>query len=306
MKKNILKLRPHFEYRVWANDNLKKIFHLSNELIGEAWLVSALEGKSSIITNLPNEQDLLSFYKNKDNAYFFNNYNLEHEYPLLSKIIDAKEDLSVQIHPDDKYAKKFNSLGKTECWYVLDTKNDNSIILGHNAKDINDFKNKIKSKKWNELLKKIPIKKGDFVYVESTKIHAIKSETLIFELQQSSDITYRVYDYDRLDNGKKRDLHLEHVYNLIKTPDVDLELYKITNRQGYLVSNNLFNLKLIKNKNKNEYIFNDAMWLQVTIIEGFGYINNLRANKYDSFLIAYNEKIILDGEIELLISYINC
>lgn len=306
MREKILKLKPHFEYRVWAGDNLKHFLNLPFESIGEAWVISALKEKSSTITNLKNEQDLLSFYKDASNAYFFNGYNLKYEYPLLSKIIDAKEDLSVQIHPDDEYAKKFKSLGKTECWYILDTKKNNSVVLGHNAKNLDEFKNRVEKKEWNKLLKNKAIEKGDFIYVESTKIHAIKSGTLIFELQQSSDITYRVYDYDRLDNGKKRELHLNHVYNLVKTPDEELNPIFISNRKDYLVSNKLFNLKLIENSKINNYYFKDAMWTQITIIEGMGKINSLDAKKYDSFLVAYNEEIIIDGEMKALISYISC
>lgn len=304
MKPTILKLKPHFEYRVWANENIKKNFKLKEESIGEAWVVSAFEKKSSIITNLKNEIELLSFYKDKNNSYFFNNYNLTNEYPLLSKIIDAKDDLSVQIHPNNEYAKQFNSLGKTECWYILDTKDNNSVVLGHNANNIDQFKDMIKNNKWNELLKEVPIKIGDFIYVESTKIHAIKANTLVFELQQSSDITYRVYDYDRLDKGQKRELHLDHVYNLINTPDKIIDNITISNKKDYLVSNELFNLKLIENENENTYFFEEALWIQITIIDGEGKINGLDASKYDSFLVAHKTKIIISGKIKLLISYV--
>ena len=299
----ILKIKPHFEYRVWAGDNIKSIFKLNQDSIGEAWLISAFKDRSSKIENL-NNVSLYDFYNDKKNAWFFGNYNLYNEYPLLTKIIDAKEDLSVQIHPDNEYAKQFNSLGKTECWYVLDTKPNNYVVLGHNAKTFEEFKSMVDSNKWNELLKQKPIKKGDFIYVESTKIHAIKGGSFIFELQQSSDITYRVYDYDRLDNGKKRMLHLDHVYNLVKTPDLVITRKEVTNKENYLVSNKLFNLMKIENKNNNTYEFNDALWLQVTIIYGEGIINGLKASKFDSFIIANNEKLNMSGNLICLVSYV--
>lgn len=304
MQYKILKLKPHFEYRVWANSNIKKDFNLVENQIGEAWIISALKDKASKIENAHYE-DLYSFYNNEKNSYFFNNYNLKNEYPLLTKIIDAKDDLSVQIHPDDEYAKSFNSLGKTECWYILDTIENNHVILGHNAKNIDEFKEKVENKQWNDLLKKKEIKKGDFVYVESTKIHAIKSNTLIFELQQSSDITYRVYDYDRLDKGKPRELHLDQVYDLVKFPDRDTLQTNISNKKDYLVANNLFNLKLIENKEVQEYEFENANWLQVSVIEGSGEVNDLEANKYDSFLIAFGEKLKLKGNIKCLVSFVS-
>ena len=304
MKISILKLKPHFEYRVWANENLKTIFNLEQDKIGEAWLISALENKSSIITNLAQPESLLDFYNNPDNAAFFGNYNLNNPYPMLAKIIDAKDDLSVQIHPDDQYAKQFNQLGKTECWYILDTKNNNEIVLGHNAKSLEAFKDTIAQQQWDQLLKKQPIKKDNFIYVPAKKIHAIKANTLIYELQQSSDITYRVYDYDRLDNGQKRELHLDHVFNLIETPDQDLAPEKISNLADYLVANEQFYLKVIDNDQTNQYQFKDAKWIQLSVIEGSGKINNLAAKKFDSFLIANNNDVIIEGKCKCLISFI--
>lgn len=304
MKISILKLKPHFEYRVWANENLKTIFNLDEDKIGEAWLISALENKSSIITNLAQPESLLDFYNNPDNAAFFGNYNLNNPYPMLAKIIDAKDDLSVQIHPDDQYAKQFNQLGKTECWYILDTKNNNEIVLGHNAKSLEAFKDAIDQHQWDQLLKKQPIKKDNFIYVPAKKIHAIKANTLIYELQQSSDITYRVYDYDRLDNGQKRELHLDHVFNLIETPDQDLAPEKISNLADYLVANEQFYLKVINNDQTNQYQFKDAKWIQLSVIEGSGKINNLAAKKFDSFLIAHNNDVMIEGKCKCLISFI--
>lgn len=304
-KIKVLKIYPHFEYRVWAGNKIKKTFNLKQMNIGEAWLVSGMKEKSSIIENL-NNQTLYDFFKNKKNGYFFNNYNLDNEYPLLSKIIDAKHDLSVQIHPDDEYAKKYNSVGKAECWYILSTVKNNSIIYGHNAQSIEEFKLLVKNQEWNKLLKSTSIKKNDFFYVDAKKIHAIKGGTLIFELQQSSDITYRVFDYNRLDKGKLRELHLDHVFNLIQAPDIEIDKNLISNNPSYLVSNSKFNLKLIKNNslNKKEYIFSRAKWVQLTIIKGEGFVNNFYAKAYDSFLIAYNEKVIIEGRLSCLIYYI--
>lgn len=301
MKNKTLKIIPHFEYRVWAGDNIERIFKTKEDSIGEAWVISGLKNKSSLIENT--NQSLYDFYNDKNNSWFFGSYNLNNEYPLLSKIIDAKTDLSVQIHPNDEYAKKYDSLGKTECWYILDTKPNNSIIFGHNAKTLNEFKEMVQQRQWDQLLKEKPIKKDDFIYVESTKIHAIKGGTLTFELQQSSDITYRVYDYDRLDKGKKRELHLEQVYDLVKCPDAILNRKEITNKNNYLVANNLFNL--LKIEQEGEYLFDEALWLQVTVIDGEGTVNGIEAKKYDSFLIANGEKLKIRRNLVCLVSYIS-
>lgn len=304
MTTNILKLKPHFEYRVWAGTTLKQAFNLSPDGIGEAWLISALEGKAAVISNLPSQPDLLKFYSDPSNANFFASYNLTHPYPLLAKIIDARADLSVQIHPDDDYARQFGMLGKTECWYVLDTAAHNEVVLGHHASTLADFKQRIAKRQWSQLLKSQPIHPGAFIYVPARKIHAIKANTLIYELQQSSDITYRVYDYDRLDRGHQRELHLDHVYNLIETPDRPMPPEAISARPDYLVANHQFNLKLITNVSSTTYAFPEAKWVQLSVIEGCATIDDLPANLYDSFLIAHQSSFTITGSCKCLVSYI--
>lgn len=121
------------------------------------------------------------------------------EFPLLIKILDAKDDLSIQIHPNDEYAAEHEngSLGKTECWYVLDCEPDATIIVGQRAKDRAEAAQMIEEGRWDDMLNVLPIHKGDFFQIDSGTVHAIKTGTLILETQQSSDVTYRLYDYDR-------------------------------------------------------------------------------------------------------------
>ena len=141
------------------------------------------------------------------------------------KIIDAKEDLSIQVHPDDAYAgaNENGSLGKTECWYVLDCKEDSALVVGHNAKTKEELTGMIREGKWKELLREVPVKKGDFIQIEPGTVHAIKGGLMILETQQNSDITYRVYDYDRLTDGKPRQLHLDKSIDVITVPAKSVE-----------------------------------------------------------------------------------
>ena len=141
-------------------------------------------------------------------------------FPLLIKIIDAKKDLSIQVHPDDEYARihENGSKGKTECWYILDCDPGATIIVGHNAKTHEELEDMIANNRWNDLLREIPIKKGDFFQIFPGTVHAIKGGTLILETQQNSDVTYRVYDYGRLQNGKPRDLHIRQSLDVIRVP----------------------------------------------------------------------------------------
>ena len=302
----ILKLKPHFESRIWAGNYLNQLFAKQSQQkqIGEAWIISAYPEKSATITNLEQAQSLLNFYQDPAHSAFFANYNLEHPYPLLVKIIDAGQDLSVQIHPDDAYAKQFGALGKTECWYVLATKANNYVIHGHHAVSLAQFQSLVEQRRWDELLKKQPINAGDFIYVPAKKIHAIKGQTLIYELQQSSDITYRVYDYERLENGQKRPLHLKEVYDLIETPDVIWNQTAISNQPDYLVANEQFFLQKITNQGQQTHFYPEAKWLQLTLINGQAQIENLNAQPYDSFLIAHQSRFTIQGDCECLVSYI--
>lgn len=136
------------------------------------------------------------------------------------KIIDAKGDLSIQVHPDDAYAKEHEngSLGKTECWYILDCEPGTEIVIGHHAKDHEEMEAMIRGHEWDRLSGRFLSKKGDFFQINPGCVHAIKGGTLILETQQSSDITYRVYDYDRLSDGKPRTLHVEQSIATIEAP----------------------------------------------------------------------------------------
>lgn len=293
----IIFLEPIIDYKIWGGTNLSKYgYNIEKDNAGEAWLISCFKNKSNRILNLEN-QNLYDFYQN--NKSFFNFY--EGEYPLLTKIIDAKNDLSIQVHPDDNYARhNHNSLGKTECWYILDCDKNASIIYGHHAKNKEELVKLIEKKEWNKLLKETKIKKDDFYYIPSGTIHAIKKNTLIFELQQSSDITYRLYDYDRLENGKPRDLHVNQSIDVITFNESSVQ----NKHDNFLVYNNFFKLIKINNNGIKDYYFPEANWLQCTVIDGKGLIDNYYINKGSTFLIAKGYKFKLKGELILLISYL--
>lgn len=139
-----------------------------------------------------------------------------YETNLLTKIINADDDLSVQVHPDDKYAKEHeSSLGKTECWYVLSAKEGAQLVIGHSAPSTEVLIDSIKNNSFEQYMNVIDIKEGEFYFIPAGTIHAIKGGCSILEVQQSSDITYRLYDYNRLEDGKPRDLHLEKAKEVI-------------------------------------------------------------------------------------------
>jgi mannose-6-phosphate isomerase len=217
-------LRPVFKERIWGGTALQTEFgyDIPNDQTGECWAISAHPNGPSIVENGPYAGMSLDVLWGKNPELFGN--PKEEVFPLLTKILDANMDLSVQVHPEDSYAKVHENgdLGKTECWYILDCKEGADMIFGHNAKTKEELIEQINEGKWNELLRRVKIKPGDFFYVPSGTIHALCEGTLVLETQQSSDTTYRVYDYDRRDaNGNLRELHLEKAIDVTTVPHQD-------------------------------------------------------------------------------------
>ena len=204
-------LQSVMQEKIWGGTKLRDEFgyEIPSDKVGEYWAISAHpHGVSTIKNGRFAGQGLDKVYA--EHRELFGKSN-EPVFPLLTKILDANDWLSVQVHPDDHYAMEHEGeLGKTECWYVIAADEGAEIIYGHNAKSREELRQQIEKKEWDKLLTKVPVKAGDFFYVPSGTMHAIGSGILILETQQSSDTTYRVYDFDRKDDeGNLRELHLE-------------------------------------------------------------------------------------------------
>lgn len=204
-------LEPVFHEKIWGGDRLSSQFGYTistTNPIGECWGISGHPNGLSVIANgIYKGWTLDNLYQKRPDLF---NYPEDKCFPLLTKILDANDWLSVQVHPDDSYALSHEGeLGKTECWYVLEAQEGAEIILGHQAKSKKELKDAFETADWERVLTRRSVKKGDFIYVPSGTIHAIGPGLLILETQQSSDTTYRVYDFDRVDSaGNKRELHL--------------------------------------------------------------------------------------------------
>ncbi|WP_026692347.1 mannose-6-phosphate isomerase, class I [Peribacillus kribbensis] len=217
-------LKPVFKDRIWGGNALKEEFgyEIPFDKTGECWAISAHPNGPSAVENGPYAGVTLDQLW-KEHPELFGNPDGE-AFPLLTKILDANMDLSVQVHPDDSYAKvnENGELGKTECWYIIDCKDDAYMIFGHNAGTKEELIKKVDDGDWDGLLRRVKIKPGDFFYVPSGTIHALCEGTLVLETQQSSDTTYRVYDYDRKDDqGNLRELHLDKAIEVTTIPHKD-------------------------------------------------------------------------------------
>ena len=216
----LLFMDPVFKEAIWGGTKLRDVFdyEIPSDTTGECWAISGhANGMSRVAGGRFDGKTLGELWK--EEPEIFGNYPGS-QVPLLIKIIDAKNDLSIQVHPDDAYAGEHEngSLGKTECWYVLDCEPGTEIVIGHNAKDKAEVEKMIRNHEWSDFIRKVPVHKGDFFQINPGCVHAIKGGTLILETQQNSDITYRVYDYDRLQDGKPRALHVQQSIDVIKAP----------------------------------------------------------------------------------------
>ncbi|MDD3173967.1 MAG: mannose-6-phosphate isomerase, class I, partial [Herbinix sp.] len=287
--KDIIFLEPVFKSMIWGGNKLETEFGYSipSDHTGECWTISAHNNGDCLIKN--------GEYKGKSLSWLWKNHrnefgNVKGEvFPLLIKIIDAKADLSIQVHPDDNYAKanEKGALGKTECWYILDCEEDAEIVIGHNAKDKQELKDMIDDNQWQKLIKLIPIKRGDFFQIEPGTVHAIKKGTVILETQQNSDITYRLYDYGRLDNGKLRELHIEKSIDVITCPHIDKEVgLNVTKSENFdqkvLIHCDYYTVQKIDLHGEQDFV-QDKSFQNVSVISGSGLIDGQQIKKGDCF-----------------------
>lgn len=228
-------LKPYFQEKMWGGKRLKTEFgyDIPSDTTGECWAISAHPHGPAVVENGPYKGLNLAQLWQKHREIFGNVPG--DVFPLLTKILDARDDLSVQVHPDDEYAlKNEGELGKTECWYVLAADKGAEMIYGHHAKTKAELEQMIADEDWQHLLRKVPVKPGDFLYVPSGTVHAIGKGIMVLETQQSSDTTYRLYDFDRVDKktGQKRQLHLKQSIDVINVPHVDPKLEKRVEQVG--------------------------------------------------------------------------
>lgn len=218
--REIISLEPVFKEMVWGGKKLQEYFQyeIPGDHTGEAWVVSAHPQGDCRIEEGSFSGHALSWLWDNHRELFG---NLEgKEFPLLVKFIDAKTDLSIQVHPDDAYAgaHENGARGKTECWYILDCEENSDIIVGHHAKTKEEMKRMIDEGRWEDFLRVEPIHPGDFFQIPPGTVHAIRKGTLLIEIQQNSAITYRLYDYGRLSGGKPRQLHIRQALDVVLCP----------------------------------------------------------------------------------------
>ena len=316
MNKEILFLNPVFTHNIWGGTKLREEYgyDVEGDDIGECWGVAAHENGNCTVKNGEFAGHTLADLWDSHRELFGGIDGVR--FPLLIKIIDAKDDLSIQVHPDDAYAAEHEngSFGKMECWYILDCKEDSTLVIGHNARTKEELCDMIEGKKWKEFIREIPVKKGDFIQIDPGTVHAIKGGITLLETQQNSDITYRVYDYDRLSNGRKRELHIEKSIDVINAPASPAQdsIHNFANvrknkpvlmeKSAYykvwkLVVDDGSELQLSREKDF------DSSYLLASVVAGSGYINDTAIKKGDHFIVTNEcDSLSFSGDMEIILS----
>jgi mannose-6-phosphate isomerase len=237
MKLYPLQFEPILKERIWGGEKLKTLLHkpITSTITGESWELSTVEGEVSIVAN--------GELKGKSLTELINSFPDEilgtavhtrfgKQFPLLFKYLDAREDLSIQVHPNDELAKKrHNSFGKTEMWYIMQADDNARIIVGFKENsNADEYLENLKNKTLLSILDNVKVQSGDVFFLETGTVHTIGAGIVVAEIQQTSDITYRLYDFDRVDaNGNTRELHVDLALEAINYNKVESKKSYTTN-----------------------------------------------------------------------------
>lgn len=229
MKLYPLQFEPILKERIWGGEKLKTILNkpITSKITGESWEISTVEGDVSVVANGDLAgKSLNDLIDSNPDALLGTEVHKRFgkQFPLLFKYLDAREDLSIQVHPNDALAKKrHNSFGKTEMWYVMQADRDAELIVGFKENsNAAEYLENLKNKTLLSILDKVKVAVGDVFFLETGTVHAIGAGLVIAEIQQTSDITYRLYDFDRVDAaGNQRELHVDLALDAINYNKID-------------------------------------------------------------------------------------
>ncbi|OXA92252.1 type I phosphomannose isomerase catalytic subunit [Flavobacterium hercynium] len=315
-----LQFEPILKERIWGGEKLNTILNkpIVSKITGESWELSTVEGDVSVVSNgdfkgrslmdlideMPNEILGTEVYK-----------RFGKQFPLLFKYLDAREDLSIQVHPNDKLAKeRHNSFGKTEMWYVMQADTDSRIIVGFKEDSSKEeYVKHLNDKTLVSILDDVKAKSGDVFFLETGTVHAIGAGLVVAEIQQTSDITYRLYDFDRKDaQGNTRELHVDLALDAINYNKVDTQKkYDTkTDTSNVVVDCPYFTTNFIPLENKVKVAKSGTSFTVYMCIEGSFEIefNDFKQTykKGDTVLVpAEINAFILSGKASILEIYIS-
>lgn len=309
----ILKLKPSCKDYLWGGRRLAEEYgkEYDGNVLAESWELSCHpDGPSTIVNGVHAGETLQQYIDGQGKAVLGKHCERFQDFPILIKFIDAKDNLSIQVHPNNTYAlQNEGQYGKTEMWYVMDAEKGAFLYYGFKEEiSKEEFEKRIREDTLLEVLNAVPVQKGDVLFIEAGTIHAIGKDILIAEIQQNSNVTYRVYDYGRVGaDGRKRDLHIEKALavtnrvplirdnsNYPHVADCDYFTVDKLNLDGHVMK-------------KLGGIVSDESFASILILDGEGTISNqgetLGFRKGDSFFLAAGSgNYQLEGNCDALIT----
>ena len=308
---NPMLLSPAFKDYLWGGTRLKEEFGKKSDLdiVAESWELSTHKDGQSVVASGEFAGMTLGEFVEKNPSVLGENCKKFEFFPILIKFIDAKDNLSIQVHPDDEYAlKNTGGYGKTEMWYILDCEEGASLYYGFKEEITKEqFKASIEDNTLLDYLNKVEVKKGDVYFIEAGTVHAIGKGIVICEIQQNSNTTYRVYDYDRRDaQGNARELHVEKALEVSVTkPPME---YKQEN-ENLLAKCKYFTVEKADVDGEMEFAVDETSFKSVIVTDGEGTLTlgdcEMQIKKGDSiFIPAQNGKFTVKGNCNIIISYV--
>ena len=298
----LVKLKPTVKDYIWGGNYFQKFNKgLGLTRVSECWELSSRDNDSSIIVSGPNTGKKLNEVITKEDIgpvmdrfpYF----------PLLIKLIDAKENLSVQVHPSDDYALKYeNSFGKSEMWHIISADEGSGLYVGLNDNySKEDIEKALKEGNILNYLNFFKVKPGDTFIINPGTIHAIGKGVRLIEIQQNSNLTYRLYDYHRVDqNGNPRELHIAKALEVI-----DYKKYEPSKEEnGYLADNQYFTVKKVGFDGELKIVANDKSFVSFTFLDGNGFVDDIAYQEYDTFFLPYKKECLIKGKGTVVISMV--
>ncbi|MCH5198469.1 MAG: class I mannose-6-phosphate isomerase [Oscillospiraceae bacterium] len=315
----ILKLKPAVNKAIWGGRRLVEEYGLKTHKknSAEGWMLSCHKDGPCKVTNGKYKGKTLEEALNAEGKEVLGTNNAERsDFPILIKFIDAKDKLSIQVHPADEYARRVeNENGKTEAWLILDAEEDAQLVYGVKREVLKEeFSDSIENNTVEEILNYVKVKKGDVVFIPSGMLHAIGKGIFLAEVQQNSNTTYRVYDYDRRDkNGKPRELHIKKATDVANlsvaacdfSPKGKTEVLPNGAERTYLTGCEYFSMTEVKINSSYNGSADSSSFVSILILDGEGRLSSgkqrFSVKKGNSFFVpAGKGKFILEGNLSVL------
>ena len=296
----LVKLKPGVKDYIWGGTYFKKFNKgTSFDRVSECWELSVRDNDSSIIASGKDEgKRLVDVLTKEDIGPVMDRFPY---FPLLIKLIDAKENLSVQVHPSDDYALKYEqSFGKSEMWHIISADEGSGLYVGLNRDYTKEeIERALKEGSILNCLNFFKVKPGDTFVINPGTIHAIGAGVRLIEIQQNSNLTYRLYDYNRVDkDGNPRELHIKKALDVI-----DYHQYKVVKTGNELLADNkYFTVKEVNFDKELEVNANERAFISFTFLEGEGLVNDIPYSKYDTFFLPFGKKCLIKGKGKVVIS----